>query len=197
MGGWGRITRRRALAIAMASLAALPSSVARAASVAVPLSLQVDLLLKVLVYDRNLRARAVGVLRMLVVVRRDDPASVTAAGAIEHRLDSVESVGGMLVRRERVSFTNAKELAVIVRERRASCVYLMPGLSTEIENIRDALSGIDTVSVSAVPEDVSHGIVLGFDQASGKPKILVNLPQALKQKVHFAADLLRIATVLR
>lgn len=176
--------------------AALPSD-ARAATVPVPLALQTELLVKVVVYDRNLRERAAGVVRILVVVRGDDPASLAAAGNVEHRLSTIDKIAGMAHQRERVVFTSAKDLATRVRERRASCVYLMPGLSSEVENIREALTGGDVISVSAIPEDVARGLVLGFDQASGKPKILVNLTQAQKQHVNLTADLLRIATVIR
>lgn len=192
------MTRRRFLLLTtFVAMSIWKSPLAIAAPVAVPLALQAELLVKVAVYDRNLRERAAGTVRVLVVVKRDDAASLAAAGNVEHRLDAVDVIGGMPHQHERVTFTNAKDLAARIRERRISCVYLMPGLSTDIDGIREALTGGDVLTVSAVPEDVARGVVLGFDQTSGKPKLLVNLTQAQKQYVNLTSDLLRIATVIR
>jgi hypothetical protein len=38
-------------------------------------------------------------------------------------------------------------------------------------------------------------VVLGFDLVSGRPKLLVNLTQAKKQKVDLAAEILKLMKV--
>jgi hypothetical protein len=60
---------------------------------------------------------------------------------------------------------------------------------------REALSGVDVLSVSPVPEYVEQGIVLGFDVVSGKPRLLVNLGQARLQHVALRAEVLKLMKV--
>jgi hypothetical protein len=56
-------------------------------------------------------------------------------------------------------------------------------------------SGVDVLTVSAVPDYVPKGIVLGFDLVGGHPKMLVNLGQATRQHVAFTTDVLRLMRV--
>lgn len=76
-----------------------------------------------------------------------------------------------------IRYSSAGEIARVCRERKPAIVYLGPGLSAEAGAIADALSGVDVLSVSAVPTDVARGIVLGFEVVSGKPKLFVHLPR--------------------
>jgi hypothetical protein len=49
-----------------------------------------------------------------------------------------------------------------------------------------------------VPDYVPRGgAVIGFELVSGKAKILVNLPQAMKQNVRLDSNVLMIATVFK
>ncbi len=72
-----------------------------------------------------------------------------------------------------------------------------PDFDGELEALERALSGVDVLSVSAVPEYVSRGVVLGFELVSGKPKILLDLPRAKRQNVDFSASVLRLMKVYR
>jgi hypothetical protein len=78
-----------------------------------------------------------------------------------------------------------------------AAVFLGPGLESEMARVRAALTGLDVISVAASREYVPLGAVLGFELASGKPRILVNLPQARKQNVDFRADVLKMMRVYR
>jgi hypothetical protein len=76
-------------------------------------------------------------------------------------------------------------------------VYLTPGFDDDVPRIGASLRGVDVLSLGAVPDYVSQGVVLGFDLESGKPKILINLDQAKQQNVSFPADVLRLMKVYR
>ena len=83
------------------------------------------------------------------------------------------------------------------RSKRAAVVYVTPGLESEIDAIKSSLTGVDVLSVAAVPENVPRGIVIGFEVVSGKPKISINIAQARQQRVDFKADVLKLMKVYR
>jgi hypothetical protein len=76
-------------------------------------------------------------------------------------------------------------------------VYVTPDFDSELDALGRALGGVDVLTVSAVPDYVSRGVVLGFELVSGKPKILLDLPQAKRQNVDFSAAVLRLMKVYR
>lgn len=59
-----------------------------------------------------------------------------------------------------------------------------------------ALEGGDVLTAGASPSYVGRGAVLGFDLASGRPQLLVQLAQAGRQNVKLAADVLRLMRVI-
>jgi hypothetical protein len=187
---------RRGLGLALALCGAFDASESRAA-LAVPLVLQVELLVKIAPYDRSLQQRANGGYHVLIVVKADDAAAEAAAGQVERRLEAVPRLAGLPLQFERLTFTTAAALADRVRERKTAIAYFMPGLTGDMTRIREALAGVSVLSMSTLPEDVALGAVVGFDLVSSKPKLLVNLTQAHRQNVNLSSDVLRIATVLR
>ena len=70
------------------------------------------------------------------------------------------------------------------------------GLLVAATAIAAALAGLDVLSVAAVASDVPRGIVLGFEVASGKPKLVIHLTCARRQNVAFKPGLLRLARVI-
>ena len=161
----------------------------------VPATVQAGLLAKVAGFDRNFPARANGTAVILVVQNADDPESVRAAGEMKSALSQISQVGNLPHEEVRVSFTNAAALAELVRGKRAAIVYLGPGFGKQASSIRDALSPLSVLSFGADPEYVPAGIVLGVDLVSGRPKLLVNIPQARKQQVSFPASVLNLMKV--
>jgi hypothetical protein len=94
-----------------------------------------------------------------------------------------------------VAYPGAADLARICHDRRIAIVYFGPGFRDDVGAIRTALSNVAVLSVAAIPDYVRDGIVLGFDVVSGRPKLLLNLPQAKQQKVALAASVLKLMTV--
>ena len=182
------------LALLAVLLLATPSPAQR---VVVPAELQAELFSKVAAYDRNFAARAKSKAIILLVVNTHDAKSKVFVASIKSALSRLERVGGLPHQETVVNYESSAKLAELVRSQRAAAVYLGPGLDSELEALKSALTGVDVLSLSAIPEHVSKGMVLGFDVVSGKPTILVNLTQAKKQNVSFSADVLKIMKVLR
>ena len=96
-----------------------------------------------------------------------------------------------------MAFESAGAVAKTCRDDHVAILYVTQGLEDRIEEIRSSLSGVDVLSVAAIPEYVPRGVVIGFEVVSGKPKILLNLRQAKAQNVNFKADVLSLMKVLQ
>jgi hypothetical protein len=97
---------------------------------------------------------------------------------------------------ETVRYSSPAELTRVCREHKPAVVYVAPGLSSEATAMAVALQGLDVLTVAAVPNDVLHGMVLGFEVVSGKPKLVIHLTRARRQNVAFKPELLRLARVI-
>lgn len=163
--------------------------------VAVPVTLQAELVAKIASYDKNFAARAGDRAHILIVSKPGNAESGRFAKHMESALRDLSTIGGLPHDEGIISYGGASELATACKTRRVSIVYVAPGFGDEVGKIRTALEGVNVLSVAAIGEQVQKGIVLGFDLVSGKPKILVQLTQAKKQEVAFKAEFLKLAKV--
>ena len=182
------------------ALAALPLFFAWGAQAAeeipVPLELQAQLLSKVLTYDRSLATRAGDKVRLLLVGKPSDPTSMPAIRQMRQALGALDALGGLPHEESTLEFTNAVDLAEKTKNGRFTIVYIGPGFHGDIESIRVALEPLPVLTVSANPEDVSRGIVLGFDLVSGRPKLVLHLTQARRQRVDLSSDVLKLRRII-
>ncbi len=156
-----------------------------------PPSVQASLLAQVVSYDRNFAARAIDRAKILLVARGDDPASVREISEMRSALAAIPTVGGLPHAEEIATFTDAAAIARTCNSHRIAIVYFGPGLSAQIPAIRSALTSVDVLSVAAVPEYVPQGIVLGFEPSAAGPRLLLHLPQARAQNIHFGSRILK------
>lgn len=168
---------------------------ARAEEVAVPEGLQAQLVGKMAAYDRAFAARAGERAHLLIFEKPGDADSARTAAHLEAALRALPDVGGLPHDETIVTWAGAAALPEAVRGRHAAIVYFTPGFAPDVEAVRAALDGVDVLSVTAVPDYVPRGVVLGFDLVGGKPKLLVNLSQARTQHVAFQAEVLKMAKV--
>jgi hypothetical protein len=190
----GRIRRRTLLLLVCALYA---GHAGPAAAAALPITLQASLLAKVANYDRNFRKRAGDRVRIFLVTRAGHADSAAAAAQMAAALGRVPNIAGLPHDEFTHTYTRADALAESCKARRIAVVVLGPGFEEDIEVIRRALDGLEVLTVSTVPDYVPRGVVLGFDVVSGKPRILVHLPQAKRQQVQFRADALSLMQVYK
>lgn len=188
-----RSALERYLALTLLLLMLPARSIAQ--SMQVPGGAQAELTAKVAGYDRNFSARAGGKAVILLVAMPGDAESMRAALELKGALSRLPVVGELPHEEQIVTFSSASALADNVRARKAAIVYFGPGFGKQIPAIRDAFTPLDVLTVGAVPDYVPSGIVLGFDLVSGRPKLLINMPQARKQHVQFPASVLNLMKV--
>jgi hypothetical protein len=163
----------------------------------VPVSLQVDLMLKVAGYDKNLAQRAAGRVRLVVLVKSHDADSARAAAQALLAVAKSDSIGSLPLEGTSVTYTDATSLAKLAGDGSIDILYMTPGfIEAEVAAIAASLDGVSVLSVGALAKYVSQGMVLGFDLAGGKPKLLVHLGQAQKQKVELSSSVLKLMRVI-
>jgi hypothetical protein len=168
---------------------------ARAEDVAVPLPMQVQLFSSVADYDKAFAERAKGKVKVVLLTSKN-PDSTRAATQIQGALGRVPQIAGMPHEESTVKFESGAALANLCKSQGISVVFVMPGFQSEIADIKKSLDGVSVLTVATLGSYVEQGIVLGFDVISGKPKLLVNLPQSRAQKVAFKAELLKMVKVI-
>jgi len=168
-----------------------------AEDVSVPISLQMELLLKVASYDKNLKQRARERVRVAVLIRQDDPDSGRSAAQALKALGEADDVDGMPLDRLSTTYTDATVLARFINEGNVAILYVTPGFSEgDIEAMARALDGVSVLSAGALAKYTAQGMVLGFDLAGGKPKLIVNLGSAKRQNVELSSSVLKLVRVI-
>jgi uncharacterized protein DUF4154 len=168
-----------------------------AQDVTVPISLQMSLLLKVASYDKNLKARAHDKVRVLVLIKHDDAESGRSAAQALKAVSEAEAIDGMPVEGTSTTYGDPASLARLTNENNLAILYVTPGFSEgEIEAIARALDGVSVLSAGAVAKYTFRGLVLGFDLAGGKPKLLVHLERAKRQRVELSSSVLKLMRVI-
>lgn len=188
--------RRIQSAVLIAALVCSPLAL-RADEVDVPVSIQVELMLKVAAYDKNLAARAAGRVRLVVLVKRDVADSGRSAAQALKALAATDTVIGLPLESTVSTYADAAGLAKYAADNKVSIVYVMPGFTeSEMEAMAAALTGVSVLSVGALAKYTARGTVIGFDLAGGKPKLLVHLARAKKQNVELSSSVLKLMRVI-
>jgi hypothetical protein len=189
--------RRRALAVLGGVLLSLPfRRRAAAQDVEVPISVQIELLARVVKYDRNAAARMGASCNVLIVSREDDTTSSQAAAAARTELGKLDDIAGLPVSVWDHRWVDADTFVKRCTDAAVGVVLLTPGLSDDVASIATACDGKDLLTASLLATDVAVGVILGFTLESSRPTIVVNLGRARRQNVDFSARLLAIAKVI-
>lgn len=162
----------------------------------VPVRLQAELLAKVATYDRSFAARARGRALVLVAVKKGDAESERVGRQLLAELAVLPQLGGLPHAEELVHFDAASTLLDVIRAREPAVVYFSARLGGQIGSVADGLDGVPVLTVGVSASYVAERAVLGFDSSSGKPKLVVHLTQARRQKVSFKPELLALARVI-
>jgi hypothetical protein len=196
----GRACRSRrtflAAGTALAGLCGL-TRFAAAEEAPVPITLQVELLLKVAAYDKNLAQRATAQIGLAVLVKNHDSDSGRSAAQARLALSKASDILGLPLGSTSLTYTDAPALAQAVRATNIAILYLMPGfVESELDAIAGALSGVSVLSVGALARYAQRGTVIAFDLIGGKPKLLVHLARAKEQHVELSSSVLKLMRVI-
>jgi len=164
--------------------------------VAVPVPLQMDLLLKVAGYDKNLPTRAASGARVLILVKGGNPQASQVAQTAKLALQG-KTLNHLGVETTELVFSDGGAVAQSVKEKSVAIVYATPGFSpADMQSVAKGLHGVSVLSVGSLSRFVESGVVLGFDLVGGKPKLVVHLKRAREQAVELSSQVLKLAKVI-
>jgi hypothetical protein len=169
---------------------------AQAQEANVPIALQVELLARLLWYERSLQKDVSKELVVLVLERRGDADSQHTAAQLSAQLDRVKELGGKAVSHTRVTYETTAQIARIIEQRRPYLIYFSKGMRGVAKEVVRVQPNRALLTVSTDGYDPSDAVVLGFELESSKPRIVLNLKHARAQKLDFSAQVLRVVRVV-
>jgi hypothetical protein len=170
----------------------------RAEDMALPVSTQVPLLLKILTYDRNLGAKAGSELAIGIVYDPSDRDSAKATTDLGSALFQYQgkTVKQLPIKYYTIEYTTTADLERFVKQKGISVLYIAPGNTRNLANILQVSQDLHLTTLTGVPDYVRRGAAVGLAQGADRPQILVNLQTTRNEGSEFDASFLRLATIL-
>jgi hypothetical protein len=165
--------------------------------VLVPPELQAALLVKVLSFDRNLRALAGKDLVLGILVQRGNRASRDAA---EEVMAAVAGLGEPSAREPRLHAilveVGSGQLGASLDALHVEVLYVTPLRALSIAEVTAATRARSVRTVTGVPTYVREGVSVGLAVRDDRPEILVNLAAARAEGSDFSSQFLNLARVI-
>ena len=178
---------------------ASPAGPGRGAEPMVPAELQASIVLRLLAYDRALRARAGPSVVIAVVFKGGDKASTLWHDDMLRALDALQpqTVHGLSFVVLGHRYKDQAAFSEFVAKKGIDAVYLAPGLDAEVEKVRAVCEARKAGSISATRGAVEQGIAVAILAKGESPRLLVNLRAAQAAGMDLDPKLLLLAEVLR
>ena len=193
----GRTATRLLLAACMAA-GLLVWSRARAADL--PPRNQALLLLRILVYDRNLEHRVTGTVTVGVAFRPGDATSERQRDALVSALESVARevvAAGLPVKAVAIPYRDPADLEARLTALRPAAVYLGAALSGSVKEIVQVTRRRSVLSVCGSREMVAGGVGVGLVNRGQRAGVVVGLGSTKSEGVDLDSALLAMAEVIR
>lgn len=160
---------------------------------------QALLLLRVLVYDRNLAARAHDAVRVAVAYRAGDRRSETERDRIVGAFEEVSRevvAAGLPVEVVAVPYHGAADFEARLRAVAAAGLYVCRQLAPVVKEIAKAARSQAVLSAAGSREMAEAGLAIGLVNRGLRAGVVVNLPAAREEGTDLDAALLGIAEVI-
>jgi hypothetical protein len=182
----------------MLLFALMPAADAYAQDMPMAMDVQFPLLMKVLIFDKNLKIHPGEAITIGIVFQRDSRLSVSAKKEMMEAIDEspVTNVKGMPIRYEAIELS---ELASMLRSeghRKVTLLYVtpvgsLPAVVAEISRKRKILT------CTGVPRYVEQSLAYGVTLKDDAPRILINQEAMRDADADFSAQLLMISKIVR
>jgi hypothetical protein len=163
----------------------------------VPADLQYSLFLKILTFDRNLKARVGEEIVVGIVYQKNFRESSNAKDEFTKAMDesSIKRIEDIPIRQVPVNL-NDTDLDSAVSHMRIDILYITPLRTVKIEDIIKVSQIKQLTTLTGVPDYVESGLAVGIGTKGDKPQIIINLPAAKKEGADFSSQLLRLAKIV-
>jgi hypothetical protein len=157
-----------------------------------PIALQVQLLSKTSAYVTTLQPGEDGKVKVLVV-----HAGASAARGSESLAGAINQAGTIGKFPAEAKLVPVADVKAAIASEKPQFVWLAPELDEKgAQAVIDACGAASIVTVSVNGAHVKQGVILGFELAEARPRILVHLKQARAQNVVFLSGLLTHSVIV-
>jgi hypothetical protein len=166
--------------------------------VQVPAELQAALFVKILSFDRNLRAHAGKEVVLGVLVQNGNRTSLDLAADL---MRAVEALGEPSANEPRLRAVQIEigsaGIAAQLESLHVEALYVPPLRALSLADVTAAARAGGIRTLTGVPSYVHAGVAVGLAVRDDRPEILVNLPAARAEGIDFSSQLLNVARVIR
>ena len=172
---------------------------AGAQEVAVPVDLQVPLLLKVLGFDRKLTSGTEQELVIGVLVQAKYRTSVNVAEEVRESVKRLPggTIAGRRVRSVGIDLDETPNLAATLGRLQVGVLYVSPLRAADLQAVMGACRSAGITTVTGVPEYVETGISIGIGSKGERPEIVINLAASRAEGADLNAQLLKLARIVK
>jgi hypothetical protein len=152
-----------------------------------------------LAYDGNLKSRAGDTVNIAILGKKGHAASESMANVMAQALGAlaVTQVSGLPIVVSRLNFTEEDAMKKAITGAGIDFVYVCDGLDADLDAILRVTRQLKVMSVGSKQAQVEKGLTSGVFQMEDQCTILLNLSASRMEGISFAADLLRLAKVIR
>ncbi|MEX1275111.1 MAG: YfiR family protein [Bacteroidota bacterium] len=175
------------------------SGTVRSQEMVVPLDAQLELLSKILTFNRTLSPRNGHTLVVAILYQRVFRPSNTARTDFLKFTGSgnLKTLGGIPYRVLSFEIMSTMDEIDSALLDMVDILYATPLRSVDMNDVQRVTRRKQILTVTGVPQYVEGGLALGIDMKGQKPQILINLPAAKAEGADFSARLLNLARVIR
>ena len=167
----------------------------------VPVSVQIQIMVKVLNFDRKLPERLGGRLTVGVLYqsRYRTSANVgeevcgTVMGLPQSALGTLQSLQISCVV---IDLDETPDIAAALKRERIQVLYVSPLRAYRLEDLVAVTRSAQVTTLTGVPRYVEGGLAIGVDMKGDRPEIVVNLAASRAEGADLNAQLLKLARVV-
>jgi len=178
--------------------AALVPRVLAAQEVAVPVAVQVPILVKILNFDRNLAGRAGGRLVVGVLFQSRYRTSANVADEVCLALQRLPAgaLGAMDLSCVAIDLDATSALDSALKRNRVQVLYVSPLRAVALGDVTAVSRAAGITTLTGVPRYVETGLAIGLDMKGERPEIVINLAASRAEGADLTAHLLKLARVV-
>ncbi len=188
---------RLPLALFVLATGAFSARRAGAQEMDVPVAIQMSVLLKVISFDRQLPLRAPKEVVLGIAFQSGNRASVIARDEVRQAIAAAcDGVNGVPIRVEAIDL-DGEPVAAALKRRALTHLYVTPLRAADIRALAAATRAARVTTLTGVPSYVARGLAIGVVLRGERPHILVNLDASRLEGADLAAELLKLATIVK
>jgi hypothetical protein len=170
----------------------------RPQEIAVPVSVQYPLFLRILTFDRNLEARVGDEIVIAIVYQEKFKRSLNVKDELVRVMDEspIKKIEDIPIRYVPIDIRDKTDLAKVVSKNKADILYITPLRTIQTETITAVSRDKKITTLTGVPDYVESGLAVGIGIKGEKPLIIVNLKGAKAEGVNFDSELLKLAKIV-